>query len=126
MNLEVVLEWTDTTRSVLIHLEPWVRVTIGAMKSIGRFWWDSTRTTFLEGRAHEQITWDEFIEVFYSQYFSSTIKVKKKMDFLSLRQQESMPTVEYQFRFLLLERFVSGSVSSYLPNLYQDYASICV
>lgn len=39
----------------------------------------------MEGKALEQIAWDEFREVFYSHYFSATIQAKKKIEFLSLQ-----------------------------------------
>lgn len=83
-----MLEWIDVARLVLLQLayppEVWVRVATRAMQSMDRLWLDSAHTAFLEDRDLEQITWDEF-RVFYSYYFSATIRAKKKMDFLYLR-----------------------------------------
>lgn len=52
---------------------------------MGKLWWNSAYTAFLEGKAHELITWDELGEVFYSQYFSVIVRAKKKMVFMPLR-----------------------------------------
>lgn len=83
------MEWIDTTRSMLIHLgclsELWVCIATGAVQSLGKLWWDSAHTTFLEEKVRELNTRDELREVFYSHYFSAIFKAKKKMEFLPLR-----------------------------------------
>lgn len=65
--------------------------------------------------------------IFYSWYFPTTVKVKKKMKFLSLRQLKGMSVEDYQSRFLTLERFALGSFTSEresdLPSLYWVYMS---
>lgn len=90
MNPEVTLEWIDEARLVLIHLgcppELWMRVATGVAQSMDRLWHDSAQTAFLKGKTLEQITQDEFQEVFYSQYFFTIVRVKTKMKLLSLRQ----------------------------------------
>lgn len=39
--------------------------------------------------------WDELREVFYSHYFSATIRAKKRMEFLSLRQLDGIFLAKY-------------------------------
>lgn len=47
--------------------------------------------------------------MFYAQYFSATVKAKKKMEFVLLLQHEGMSVAEYQARLLMLERFVPSN-----------------
>lgn len=54
------------------------------VQSIGKVWWEFANTAFLKSRALEQKSWVEFQDVFYSHYVPTTIKVKKKIEFLSL------------------------------------------
>lgn len=46
------------------------------------------------------------------------------MEFLSLRQVEGTPVVEYQAKILMLERFALGSFLS-VPSLYPDSILVC-
>lgn len=68
-NPEVAPEWINSTRAVLTHIgyppNLWVYMAIGAMHSMGQLWWKSTHTIFLEGKALEQISSDEFRELIY-------------------------------------------------------------
>lgn len=58
----------------------------------------------------DHISWEEFWDVFYAQYFSTRVRLKKKMEFVFLRQNEGgMFIMEYQARFLLLERFAPST-----------------
>ena len=50
--------------------------------------------------------------MFYEQYFSETVRAAKKMEFLMLRQTKDMSIAQYQARFLMLERFAHGSLTS--------------
>lgn len=83
-------------------------------------------TTFLQGRALEQISWLEFREVFYSQYFLATLRAKMKMEFLSLRQIEVISMAKYQARFITLERFALGSFLSKKEQAAQFVSSLCI
>lgn len=43
--------------------------------------------------------------MFDAQNFSTIVRAKKKMEFLSLLQHEGMSMIEYQAQFLMLKRF---------------------
>ena len=63
----------------------------------------------LPGRAIETVTWEEFRDLFYWQYFTEPVREAKKIEFLTLRQTDSMSVAQYQSRFLMLERFAPSS-----------------
>lgn len=63
-----------------------VHAATGAMLSLGKIWWESADTVFLGTKALKLILWDEFLDVFDTQRFSTTLSNKKKMEFLSLQQ----------------------------------------
>lgn len=113
MDPKVALEWINMACRVLTHMgclpDQWVRV---ATK--GQTCWESTHTAFLGTRALDQISWDEFREFFYSQYFSSSIREKKKMKFLSLRQKKHISIAEYQTRLFSCWR---GSLQAALHQI---------
>lgn len=92
MNSDVALEWIDLARAILMHMgcppNLWACVVTRAMESMDQLCWETIHTTFLEGRALAHISWEKFREIFYSQHFSSTVRAKKKMEFMSLRQVE--------------------------------------
>ena len=113
---EVALDWLETVRVVLTDIgfpaELWVCMATGAMQQEGRAWWDTIHFRHFKSRALEQVSWAEFRDVFYDQYFSNTIWSLKKQEFLFLHKDGSTSVAEYQARFLRLERFVYGSFAS--------------
>lgn len=98
---------------------------------MGKIWWESTHATYLRSRQLEQINWEEFQDVFYSQYFSATIKSKKKTKFLLLKLHEVMSVVEDQTQFLSLEKFAPGNfdteierATQFVSGLYINFRSV--
>lgn len=83
---QVTQEWIDPARGELLlmgcTLELQVRVTTRAMKSMCNIWLESTHVAYHGDRLLVQINWDECRDVFYVQYFSSTVQSQKKMEFL--------------------------------------------
>ena len=77
----------------------------GALRHLGRIWWDNTHLNVFKMRPIELITWAEFRREYHRKYFSATVRSKKKTKVLSLRQTEGMSVAEYQDRFVILERF---------------------
>lgn len=51
-----------------------VCIATGAKQHMGKIWWDSTLIAYLETRPLDQISWDEFNDVFYILYFSAIVK----------------------------------------------------
>lgn len=61
------------------------------------------------GTCHtEEITWEEFREVFYNQFFSATVIKEEKIEFMAL-EQKGMTVVVYHVRFLALKRYAPSS-----------------
>ncbi|XP_038989923.1 uncharacterized protein LOC120113180 [Phoenix dactylifera] len=87
-----------------------IRLAIPMLKGNAKFWWTAMKATF-EGD-DEQLTWNEFKDIFYDQYFPKSVRLSKENEFLSLRQSENMTVLEYANKFNELGRFC--------PRLMED------
>jgi len=65
-------------------------------------WWRTASTVVFEDR--EDVSWDEFLEVFHEQYFPQHVRDWKREEFMSLEQKE-MTLASYISRFNALERY---------------------
>ncbi|XP_038990388.1 uncharacterized protein LOC120113321 [Phoenix dactylifera] len=87
-----------------------IRLAIPMLKGNAKFWWTAMKATF-EGD-DEQLTWDEFKDIFYDQYFPKSVRLSMENEFLSLRQSGNMTVLEYANKFNELGRFC--------PRLMED------
>lgn len=109
-DLETTIIWLEDAEIALAHMgPPWVWVQIASRAILGAIWtwWRSLQSAYLGGRPLKHISWEEFLEVFYYQFFSYTVVEEKKLEFMALTQKD-MIVAEYHARFLALERFASG------------------
>lgn len=84
---------------------------MGTMQRIGKIWWKLAHSTYVYCRLLEHISSQEFKVVFYAQYFSTTIRNRKRHEFLALEGRD-MIVAKYQTRFFTLERFALGSFTT--------------
>lgn len=76
----------------------------------------------------EQISGEEFREVFYNHFFSTTVVEKKRIEFMALTQ-EDMTVAKYHAQFLALERFALGPSKLRdieLPSLLEVLGWVCI
>ncbi|KAL3502807.1 hypothetical protein ACH5RR_037256 [Cinchona calisaya] len=57
--------------------------------------------------AENDITWEEFKEIFFYQYFPRALRQKRQNDFYNLRQTGIMTVLQYANKFTSLGRFCS-------------------
>ena len=96
----------------------------GGMQQGSKVWWEATHESIYKDKTIEEITWDQFRDTFYEQYFSETVRSAKKIEFLSLRQTEDMSVADYQARFLMLERFAHSSATTERERASQFVAGL--
>ncbi|XP_073105193.1 uncharacterized protein [Elaeis guineensis] len=80
-----------------------VRLAIPMLKGNTEFWWTAIKAAY--GNNDDQLTWKEFKEIFYDQYFSGTMRLVKENEFLALKQKDDMTVLEYANKFNELGRF---------------------
>ena len=96
-SLEVIFEY------MRLSDEDKVSCAVYMLKMGARNWWETIRVT----PAAQNLTWDDFKELFYHKYFNSTARATKVEEFLRLRQ-ENGPVGEYIRKYEELSRFVHG------------------
>ncbi|XP_073107180.1 uncharacterized protein [Elaeis guineensis] len=80
-----------------------VRLAIPMLKGNTEFWWTAIKAAY--GNNDDQLTWEEFKEIFYDQYFPGTMRLVKENEFLALKQKDDMTVLEYANKFNELGRF---------------------
>ena len=74
---------------VLQYLETLkVRLAMPMLKENVEFWWTTIKAAY--GNNDDQLTWEEFKEIFYDRYFSETIRLVKENEFLILKQKTAI------------------------------------
>ena len=96
----------------------------GALRHLGRIWWDNAHLNIFKMKAIKLITWAEFGCEYHRKYFYTTVRAKKKTELLSLRQTEGMSVAEYQNRFMILERFAPGALPTEEDRVDQFVAGL--
>ncbi|XP_065849411.1 uncharacterized protein [Euphorbia lathyris] len=80
--------------------ETWVRYVECLLTSDAWTWWNSLKRT----RGDQVITWTDFKKEFDDKYFPQSYRDKKKIEFLTLKQNE-MAVHEYEHRFAALSTY---------------------
>lgn len=80
-----------------------VRMAVPLLKDSAEFWWRARMAA--RGRDQNQMTWEEFKEIFYEQYFPESMKIMKENEFLTLQQADDMTVLEYANQFNELSHF---------------------
>ncbi|XP_010930932.1 uncharacterized protein [Elaeis guineensis] len=80
-----------------------VRLAVLMLKENAEFWWTTIKIIF--GNNNDQLTWKEFKEIFYDQYFPEIMRLIKENEFLALKQKDNMTILEYANKFNELGRF---------------------
>ncbi|KAL3509615.1 hypothetical protein ACH5RR_029016 [Cinchona calisaya] len=76
--------------------------------------------------AENDITWEEFREMFLDQYFPRALRKKRQDDFYGLRQTGNMIVLQYANKFTSLGRFcpkVFEDEEEKMDRFEQDYSS---
>ncbi|XP_073110033.1 uncharacterized protein [Elaeis guineensis] len=82
-----------------------VRLAVPMLKGNAEFWWTAIKAAYRNN--DDQLTWKEFKEIFYDQYFPETMRLVKENEFLALKQKDDMTVLEYANKFNKLGRFCS-------------------
>ncbi|XP_073105616.1 uncharacterized protein [Elaeis guineensis] len=80
-----------------------VRLAVPMLKENAEFWWTTIKAAYENN--NDQLTWEEFKEIFYDQYFPRTIRLVKENEFLTLKQKDDMTVLKYANKFNELGRF---------------------
>ncbi|MQM06174.1 hypothetical protein Taro_038994 [Colocasia esculenta] len=81
-------------------------------------WWRLKMQTTFAGRTEEAITWSEFVDVFNDTFFPIQVQQVKREQFRTL-QQGNCSVLEYQMRFMALNRYAPYVVSD--NNMMVEY-----
>ena len=94
-----------------------IRVELATYKLEGdaNRWWQAWKQSYVGDIAVESLTWTEFKEIFYQQYFSAADKEAYVQEYATLRRKEDEPVSEYVARFLRLASF-AGSMAGTMEN----------
>nr|XP_010937346.1 uncharacterized protein LOC105056735 [Elaeis guineensis] len=60
-----------------------VGLAVPMLKGNAEFWWTAIKAAY--GNNDDQLTWEEFKEIFYNQYFPRTMRLVKENEFLALK-----------------------------------------
>ncbi|XP_038977083.1 uncharacterized protein LOC120107730 [Phoenix dactylifera] len=80
-----------------------VKLAVPMLRGNAKFWWIAMKAA-VQGNG-EQLTWEEFKDKFYNQYFPQSMRLVKQNEFLALKQTENMTVLEYASKFNELGRF---------------------
>ena len=67
------------------------------LKENAKFWWIAIKAEYRN--VNNQLTWEEFKEIFHDQYFPKSVRLVKEDGFLALRQKDDMTVLEYANKF---------------------------
>ncbi|KAL3497854.1 hypothetical protein ACH5RR_040586 [Cinchona calisaya] len=87
-----------------------VQVVIPFLVGNAENWWRSMEPMI--DVAENDITWEEFKEMFLDQYFPRALRKKRQNDFYNLRQTGNMTVLQYANKFTSLEHFC--------PKVFED------
>ncbi|XP_038973170.1 uncharacterized protein LOC120105107 [Phoenix dactylifera] len=78
-----------------------VKLATSMLRGSADYWWTAMKTAYeVDG-----MTWKDFKRIFYTKYFSNSVRQIKQNEFLSLSQSEYMTVLDYANRFEELSRF---------------------
>ncbi|XP_059631950.1 uncharacterized protein LOC132274641 [Cornus florida] len=69
-----------------------------------RQWWRTVIRTTVDIAA---MTWEEFKTRFYKKYFPRSVREKKGIEFMELKQSNTMTISDYETKFMKLFRFAT-------------------
>ncbi|XP_059650334.1 uncharacterized protein LOC132296112 [Cornus florida] len=76
---------------------------------VARQWWQTmTRTTI----DITSMTWEEFKTRFYEKHFPRSMREKKAIEFMELKQSNTMTVSDYETKFIEFSRFVPHIVAN--------------
>ena len=78
-----------------------VRLTTFQLDRDARAWWETVEATMEDSN---QVSWEEFVELFNEQYFSEVVQEKKANEFAGLKQLR-MSVSEYEAQFARLSKY---------------------
>ncbi|MQL69639.1 hypothetical protein Taro_001918 [Colocasia esculenta] len=73
-----------------------------------RAWWETVETTLEDSN---QVSWEEFVELFNEQYFSEVVQEKKENEFVRLKQLR-MSVSEYEAQFARSSKYAPHLIST--------------
>ncbi|XP_026398887.1 uncharacterized protein LOC113294727 [Papaver somniferum] len=98
-------------RTELLEVEDRLRVKIATyyLQDAAGHWWTMTKTK--EGM--QNLTWNEFKELFFQKFFHVALKNAKIMEFIQLDQEkEGLSVLRYDMRFDELSRYATDMVKT--------------
>lgn len=79
---EEASRWLDNAQCVMEHIayqhHLWVRVLCGTLQDVANLRQKFAHATYMRSTPLEEIQWDDFLEAFHQEYFTSTVQVAKK------------------------------------------------
>ncbi|XP_038902429.1 uncharacterized protein LOC120089074 [Benincasa hispida] len=106
----ILKNWRTEIETIFRHMnipeEQKVNYATFMLRGDAKFWWESTQRTI-----KSTVSWQQFNQAFYNKYFPLTVRYKKEVEFLNLRQ-EKMSVAEYERKFDLLSHFVPRLVDT--------------
>ncbi|MQL81657.1 hypothetical protein Taro_014123, partial [Colocasia esculenta] len=85
--------------------EDQVRLVVYQLKKVAHELWRVQRQTHFQGQRLDQITWQQFLEVFHSEYFPDYARRERRDQFHEL-VQDDLAVTQYHQRFVRLLRHV--------------------
>ncbi|MQL84788.1 hypothetical protein Taro_017287 [Colocasia esculenta] len=101
-DIERIFKMIKCTEEEKVHL------TTFQLDRDARAWWETVEATMEDSN---QVSWEEFVELFNEQYFSEVFQKKKANEFAGLKQLR-MSVFEYEAQFTRLSKYAPHLMST--------------
>ncbi|CAH9116235.1 unnamed protein product [Cuscuta epithymum] len=104
-DITVAADWIKKVKDAAkdMQISPDVKLTVASrlLEGIASTWWES-----VEGKYHGEVSWLNFEQEFYDQYYTDYEKNVKRREYTNLKQKEGVSVKQLEQDFRTLARFL--------------------